>query len=261
MNSANSHPASRRPSDCRRWRSLWRSSRGMLGIATARSAHGDDAHAESFSRIASGRCSRGCACAAMARKNKAAGCGSTRARLWSKAATAGRRLTRIDLDQSLILEAIRRIEDVAAMPPDKRSVPQQVADLAAWVKAGRPGPSKALESRPRTHWAFQPIRDVVPPAVRDERWVQIEHRPLHSGAARGARAEAGAAGGPANPAAASDIRLDGVAADCDEVVAFERDTSPRAFEKVVDRLLGFAALRRALGTALAGCRSLCRHGR
>ena len=47
----------------------------------------------------------------------------------------------------------------------------------------------------------------------------------------------------------------------EEVAAFVSDTSPDAFEKVVDRLLASPALRRALGPLLARHRPLQRHDR
>ena len=78
------------------------------------------------------------------------------------------------------------------MPPDKALSPQQVADLTAWVNVGRRlARSRLLESAPRRTGRSRPIRDVVPPAVKDDALGADEHRPLHSCAAGSDRAEAG----------------------------------------------------------------------
>ena len=47
----------------------------------------------------------------------------------------------------------------------------------------------------------------------------------------------------------------------EEIEAFEKDTSPDAYAKVVDRLLAFSPLWRTLGPALDGCGSLYRRRR
>ncbi len=44
----------------------------------------------------------------------------------------------------------------------------------------------------------------------------------------------------------------------EEIDAFMSDTAPGAWERLIDRLLCVAALRRAMGPPLAGCRTLCR---
>ncbi len=140
-------------------------------------------------------------------------------------------------EESLLLQAVRRVEDVSAMPPDRPLAAHQVADLTAWVKAGAPWPERTARIKAVEHWAFQPIREAAPPAVRDERWVRtgIDRFIL-------ARLEAARR----KPAAAADRRtllrrvtydLTGLPPEPDEVVAFETDSSPRGLEKVVDRLL------------------------
>ena len=142
-----------------------------------------------------------------------------------------------NLDQSLILDAIRRVEGVSAMPPDKPLVPQQVADLAAWVSSGAPWPKQKARIDALTHWAFQSARDLRPPAVRDERWVQtsIDRFILARLESLGQK-----------PAPAADrptllrrmtFDLTGLPPTYAEVIAFERDRSPDAVERVLDRLL------------------------
>ena len=154
-----------------------------------------------------------------------------------KGGKSGAAIDKDDLDQSLLLEAIRRSDGVSAMPPDKTLSPQQVADLTAWVHAGVPWPKTTPQIKPASHWAFQPIRDVVPPAVHDGRWMQtsIDRFILARLDAIGRK--------PAPPADRPALLrrltfgLTGLPPTDEESTAFEQDTSPRAIEAVVDRLL------------------------
>ncbi len=70
----------------------------------------------------------------------------------------------IDADdpaQSLLIRAIKRHEDVEAMPPDEPLPARQVADLTAWVSAARPGRNSRCGSRP----------SVTGPSSRSAPWI------------------------------------------------------------------------------------------
>ncbi len=62
------------------------------------------------------------------------------------------------------------------MPPKKPKLPESVvAAFVQWIDAGAFAPSDAAAPRlddPRKHWAFQPVRRVAPPAVKDAAWVE-----------------------------------------------------------------------------------------
>ena len=142
-------------------------------------------------------------------------------------------------DESLLIRAIERQPDVSAMPPEKEKAlrPDQVVDFVTWVKAGAVWPAKSAKFETAEHWAFKPVRDVPPPSVRDETWVKTSVDAF-------IRARQEAAG--VRPAPTADkltlIRratfdLTGLPPAPEEVEAFVQDTSPRAFEAVVDRLL------------------------
>ncbi len=139
--------------------------------------------------------------------------------------------------QSLLIQAIQRDPDVSAMPPDKPLSPREVNDLATWVKAGAPWPKPTRRFQSEPHWAFQPIRAVAPPAVKDEGWVK-------TGIDRFILARIESAN--RKPAPAADRRtllrrvsydLTGIPPTPQAISAFEKDTSPDAFEAVVERLL------------------------
>jgi hypothetical protein len=152
-----------------------------------------------------------------------------------------------DVEQSLLIKAVRYTDDNLRMPPkNKKLAPAQIASLEAWVRMGAPDPrasqsgiSKAQTIRENAskHWAFQPIREPEAPAVRDKRFVRtpVDNFIL-------ARLEAA----KLKPSPMADKRtlirratfdLIGLPPTPAEVAAFEADKSPEAFARVVDRLL------------------------
>jgi mono/diheme cytochrome c family protein len=142
--------------------------------------------------------------------------------------------------QSLLVKAIRQEdEQVKKMPPTKKLAPPQIADLIQWIRAGAPWPEldkTAAGAKP--HWAFQPLRQPGVPTVRDPAWVA---NPIDAFIL----AKLEAAGlGPNPPAARHELirrvvyDLTGLPPSPQEVDAFVADTSPRAYEDLIDRLLG-----------------------
>jgi hypothetical protein len=142
-------------------------------------------------------------------------------------------------EQSLLIRAIRRDDDVSAMPPenDKALRADQVAAFETWIRDGAVWPKNSVRFETKTHWAFEPIRDVPLPAVKDAAWTRssVDHF---------VRAKQEAAG--VAPAPQTDKRtlirrasfdLTGLPPTPDEVADFEADSSPEAFRRVIDRLL------------------------
>src|SRR5205807_861393 len=78
-----------------------------------------------------------------------------------------------DPDNSLLIQAIRQTGDLK-MPPKKRLPAEAIETLAIWIKNGAVWPQTAAAGSDaanwKSHWAFQPIRDPAPPAVRDTAW-------------------------------------------------------------------------------------------
>ncbi len=151
-------------------------------------------------------------------------------------------------DQSRLIQAVRHTGDLH-MPPKSKLTEAQILDLVAWVKMGAPGPRATTSERTaaragefdlaerRKHWAYQPVRPVALPAVKNPAWCTspVDFFIL-------ARLEAAGL----SPAPAADpqalIRrvtfdLTGLPPTPQEVEAFLADNSPFAYEKLVDRLL------------------------
>ena len=172
-------------------------------------------------------------------------------------------------DESPLIHAVRYDHDDLQMPPKQKLHEAAVADLVKWVEMGAPWPTAGQSSGPssspagttgaavggaaaparpvsqqamyeklrREHWAWQPVRPVEPPTVKNGAWPMDD-------VDRFVLAKLEAAGltpvGPADRAAV--IRrvtfdLTGLPPTPQEVEAFRNDNSARAFEKVVDRLL------------------------
>jgi mono/diheme cytochrome c family protein len=152
-----------------------------------------------------------------------------------------------DADKSLMIQAVRQTGDLK-MPKGGKLSPEDVQNLTEWVKMGAPWPKSkqilAATSSPykispeqRAFWSFQPLKTPATPAVKDGRWAK-------TAIDRFVLAKLEAQGIP--PAPAADRRtlirratfdLTGLPPTPAEIEAFEKDKSPNAFEKVVDRLL------------------------
>ncbi|MDP8245091.1 MAG: PSD1 and planctomycete cytochrome C domain-containing protein [Candidatus Hinthialibacter antarcticus] len=152
-----------------------------------------------------------------------------------------------DPTRSPLVRAIRHEDGFANMPPSGKLTDEQIADIVAWVENGAvmPDASQAVQSTQpgidfeagRQHWAFQPLQTIEPPSLENE-WAKtpIDAFLLSKMQDHGLT--------PAAPAEKQTLLrrvtydLTGLPPTSDELEAFLSDDSPRAFETVVDRLLG-----------------------
>jgi hypothetical protein len=148
-------------------------------------------------------------------------------------------------DQSLLLTAIHQ-KGTLKMPVGGVLSDDVIADFEAWIKMGAPDPrdAKAPPAPPpydfakaRRHWSYRPVADPAPPEIHDPLWNKTDID-------RFIRAKLDKEG--LTPVALASKRalirratydLIGLPPTPDEIDAFLKDTSPKAFEKVVDRLL------------------------
>ncbi len=148
-----------------------------------------------------------------------------------------------DPEKSLLIKAVRWDDEDLQMPPKTKLSSAQIADLEAWVKMGAPDPrdGKLIVAAPREvakkHWAFQPVKKVSVPPATDPSWEKTDiDRFINAGLK--------AAG--ITPSEKADKRtlirratydLTGLPPSMSEFDAFLADSSPLAWEKLVDRLL------------------------
>jgi hypothetical protein len=154
-----------------------------------------------------------------------------------------------DPERSLLIEAIRYENSELQMPPKKKLAGAEISDFVSWIKMGAPWPAATisdtiarasifdLEKRRQQHWSWKPVQPVPPPSLKESTWPasavdQFILSKLEDSHLR--------------PAPRADKRtlirrayfdLIGLPPTPGEVKAFLDDSSPQAFERVVDRLL------------------------
>ncbi len=153
------------------------------------------------------------------------------------------------LEQSLLIEAVR-YGGATKMPPRGKLSAKAVASLEKWVAAGAGGWNADRDEQPtlgkphgitveaaRDHWAFQPIRQPDIPVVKN-----VERVATPVDAFIVAKLEA--AGIAPSPLAdrrtlirRATFDLHGLPPTPAEVAAFEADSAPDAFARVMERLL------------------------
>lgn len=137
-------------------------------------------------------------------------------------------------DQSLLIQAVRRLEDVSHMPPGKPLPRESVDALVAWVKAGAKWPDKVVAFQSARHWSFEPLRQVTPPAepassAPIDRFITVKLS--SAGLAMAPRADR------RTLIRRATFDLTGLPPTAEELAAFLADESPEAFARLVDRLL------------------------
>ena len=172
---------------------------------------------------------------------------------WQHGGDNGPAIVPGDLTKSLVIKAVRYLDEDFAMPPKSRLPADEVAILEEWVKRGAPDPrtdDAAKAAKPkrsidleagRKFWAFQPVANPTAPAVKDSVWPKdpVDRFLLAKIEAKGLK-----------PAGDADrhtwirrvsLDLTGLPATAEEVLAFANDNSDAAYAKVVDRLLASPA--------------------
>ncbi|RIK86515.1 MAG: hypothetical protein DCC67_02715 [Planctomycetota bacterium] len=144
-------------------------------------------------------------------------------------------------EQSLLLQAVRRTDDLE-MPPDDPLNDQQIAALEQWIARGAPwpeeaGPRFAEATASQNHWAFKPVGEPPLPLPANISWCRTPvDRFILAELERHRLA-------PSPPADRRTLirratyDLTGLPPAADEVDAFVQDADPAAYEKLVDRLL------------------------
>jgi len=163
---------------------------------------------------------------------------------WQTGGDAGPAIVPGNPDASLLLKAVRGAAGVERMPPKGKLPDAAVAALTKWVKDGAPDPrvSGAAASAAMTieagkkWWAFQPVRrPQVPGDRRQETGNPIDAFLLERLQKKGLTFAPPADRRTLLRRATYD--LTGLPPSADEADAFDKDTAPDAFARVIDRLL------------------------
>lgn len=154
-----------------------------------------------------------------------------------------------DPDKSALIVAVRQTGKVK-MPMGGRLKDQEIQDLAAWVKAGAVWPESAkvatgnkgeyvIRPEQRAFWSFQPLKKPPVPPASDWAKTEIDRFVIAKLQEQGLKPVKSASRRTLIRRATLD--LTGLPPTFEEVEAFEKDLSPNAFAKVVDRLLASPA--------------------
>ena len=126
------------------------------------------------------------------------------------------------------------------MPQDRDPLPPRlIAKVRAWIDQGAKWPDSASvrDAEVRLHWSFiPPVRPGLP-RVRNAGWVRTPIDRFILARLEGAGLEPAPEAPKETLVRRASLDLIGLPPTPEEVDAFLRDGSPRAFEKVVDRLL------------------------
>ena len=139
--------------------------------------------------------------------------------------------------ESRLITAVLRTGDLQ-MPPEGDPLSEaQINVLKAWIDAGAPAPAEGAEAKV-DHWSFQkPVRPAAPEVQNAEFRTQ---NPIDAFiAAKHEELKLTPVGEAPKNLLLRRVYLDliGLPPPPEELAAFESDTSPEAYEKVVDRLL------------------------
>jgi hypothetical protein len=159
-------------------------------------------------------------------------------------------LVNLESPADSILLKVVSYDEKLKMPPMAKLPPEEVAALTEWVERGAPWPGaeqvapiekKAdqvhFTSEQKSYWAFQPIADPAPPAVKNSAWARS---PIDQFVLAGMEPDGVAPAPEADKATLLrrvTFDLTGLPPTPEEIAAFLADRSQNAFEKVVDRLL------------------------
>ncbi|MDB5385746.1 MAG: Protein of unknown function (DUF1553)/Protein of unknown function (DUF1549)/Planctomycete, partial [Planctomycetaceae bacterium] len=155
-------------------------------------------------------------------------------------------------EKSLLITAVSYTDGTLKMPPKKQLSAEQIVDLTKWIKDGAAWPevdvpvdlgkrSEKYEKLKKDHWAWQPLTTPSVPQVSDSGWARddIDRFVL----AKLDQQKLKPVGDADNVALIRRVTFDltGLPPTVEEIDAFVLDSTPDAFSKVVDRLLGATA--------------------
>jgi hypothetical protein len=154
-------------------------------------------------------------------------------------------------EESLLLQAISYTDPDLHMPPagkGERLTADEVAAVAAWIKAGAVDPRVAGErlggmsaDEARRWWSWQPLKPVAVPEVRESTWPQTDlDRFILAAQEREGLPHAGPADRRTLIRRVT-FNLTGLPPTPAEIRDFLADDQPGAFDRVIDRLLASEA--------------------
>ncbi len=151
-----------------------------------------------------------------------------------------------DPEKSLLIKAIRQTDPHLQMPMGGKLKDAEIADLTTWVKAGAVWPASSktvangkfvISPEQRNFWSFVPLKKVAVPAVHDTAWAKTDIDKFILAKLEAQDLKPVAPASKLELIRRATLDLTGIPPTTDDIAAFQKDESPEAFTKVVDRLL------------------------
>ena len=169
---------------------------------------------------------------------------------WAEGGDNGPAIKPGQLEESLVIKAVRYVDAEIEMPPKAKLPASEIAILEEWVKLGAHDPRTAGAGKQRKgidlaegrkFWAFQPVSNPKPPLVKDASWPldPLDHFLLKPLEAKGIK-----------PVSDADrytwlrrvsLDLTGLPPTAKDIESFSKDSSSDAYANAVDRLLNSKA--------------------
>ena len=151
-------------------------------------------------------------------------------------------------EASLLIKAVRQSDPKLKMPHKGQPLSElEIRALEEWIRAGAPDPRDAATvikgpplsdpQRVRTHWAFQPVANPPVPPVGGNGWAKTPVDAFVLATLQRARLAPSPKADKRTLIRRATFDLTGLPPTMADVEVFERDNSPEAFARVLDRLL------------------------
>ncbi|MFO0951088.1 MAG: PSD1 and planctomycete cytochrome C domain-containing protein [Isosphaeraceae bacterium] len=144
-----------------------------------------------------------------------------------------------DPESSRLLRAVRHDDADLAMPPGRKLADREIEGLSRWIKAGAAWPSRTNPTKgfaASRHWAFEPVKGVNPPDDPTG-WAASPIDRFVAAGWRTAGVEPVEQVDPRTLIRRLTFDLTGLPPTPEETAEFLADSSPAAYQKLVDRLL------------------------
>jgi hypothetical protein len=156
----------------------------------------------------------------------------------AKGGNSGAVLIAGDPDRSLLLAAIGHKDKKLAMPPGSKLPPDVISDFETWIREGAALP---LDLEPKAAsgpalWSLRAPKKITPPSA-GEGWARNDIDRFIASALSAKSLEPSPEADRRTLIRRATYDLTGLPPSAEEIEAFERDPSPGAYERLIDRLL------------------------
>jgi hypothetical protein len=168
-----------------------------------------------------------------------------------KGGTHGAAIAPGDPDKSLLVTAIRQTDEKLKMPMGGKLKDSEIEDIVSWIKAGAAWPATSAAASPaakigdkyviaperKKFWSLLPLAEPKLPEVKDARWAKTPIDRFVLARLEKENMKPVRAANRHDLIRRAYLDLTGLPPTPEEITAFEKNASPDAFAKVVDRLL------------------------